>query len=91
MICHECGRSFSRKCDLDRHVNNTHGKATECLLCGKKLKSGNRRDVRVRHLIFGCLKFKESFENHPDFKNLAKKHADEFFDVIKNSSIRSED
>eukprot|EP00835_Amoeboradix_gromovi_P004322 NODE_329_length_10886_cov_0.296653.p7 type:complete len:106 gc:universal NODE_329_length_10886_cov_0.296653:10588-10271(-) len=79
-VCTVCGRGFQRKCDLDRHSNNTHGDAAECLLCSKSLKSGNRRDVRVRHLMLGCPKFKENFKLS-DMMEKAKKHADEYFKI----------
>ena len=89
LSCEICKKdSFKRKCDLTRHINNTHGNLTTCLLCDKKLKSGRRRDVRIRHLVSGCPIFKKSFEHEPSLSQLAKKHADEFFDIMKSPNYK---
>ena len=86
--CPNCERGFQRSCDLKRHIKTTHGEPIECLLCHKVLKSGIRRDVRVRHLIHGCIKFSESFNDNPDFLKIAKQYADEFFDEVENVRMR---
>ena len=81
--CLLCRKTFPRKFDLHRHTQNTHGRAIECNLCHKKLKSGNRKDMRIRHLLLGCLVFKSQYLNEsPDkLQEKAKQIADECFGI----------
>ena len=79
----ECGRVFSRKFDYSRHVKTTHGVAIQCLLCKKYLKSGYRKDMRVRHLLKGCNGFKSMFGTSDEKidRSVAKLKANECFDM----------
>lgn len=48
-ICRECGKSFSRDCDLKQHVKSVHEKENESVynICHKRFY---RKDVLLRHL-----------------------------------------
>ena len=52
-----------------------------CLLCNKKLKSGFRKDVKIRHLVKACSKFVKNVSPFADLLETAKIYADDFFDV----------
>ena len=86
LMCYKCNKEFPRKFDLNRHLKNTHGEALACQLCDKKLKSGNRRDMRIRHLFIGCPPFKLMFKQCNDKELLlkAKEFANTYFNVDKN-------
>ena len=80
-ICNICDREFERKYDLSRHINSTHGSAKRCKLCRKILKSGSRKDMRVRHLLRGCAKFQmiNNLKSESELRQVAKDNADEYF------------
>ena len=86
--CYKCFKEFKRNfgmsiihVDLERHLKNTHGDAKECLLCHKKLKCGNRNDMRIRHFQIGCVPFKLIHKFYKADKRLvkAKQFADTYF------------
>lgn len=82
LSCMLCMKSFPRKFDLQRHLQNTHGTAKQCTLCKRKLKSANRQDMRIRHLTFGCQPFKQYHSQHgieQSIQQLAKAKADALF------------
>ena len=81
--CPSCNKEFRRTCDLSRHYNTKHGDSSECLLCHKVLKSGMRRDVRVRHLMHSCTVFSKSFVDSTKYINIAKQCADDFFRQVQ--------
>eukprot|EP00835_Amoeboradix_gromovi_P000796 NODE_29_length_33183_cov_0.333666.p30 type:complete len:102 gc:universal NODE_29_length_33183_cov_0.333666:7679-7374(-) len=59
--CMLCKRQFDRKYDLKRHLLTTHGSSKSCVLCKRTLKSGQRKDMKVRHLTSGCPRFQGVF------------------------------
>ena len=79
--CDQCQRGFDRKYDLTRHLASTHGTSRTCQLCLKVLKSGQRKDMRVRHLVRGCpgFQFSYSYLEKNQILERAKKEADSIF------------
>ena len=68
--CEECGKTFNRRYNLDRHYRTTHGStpyANECSVCHLKF---NRRDHYNRHRKV------HSTENGADLPSLERKSAD---------------
>ena len=80
--CSRCTKSFPKKTDLIRHSKLMHKTTTKCELCGKFLKSGARKDVKVQHLL-GCRQFQLLSGNAVrQINRLARIHAYDCFAEI---------
>lgn len=77
--CSICDLRFLRKFDQKRHIESTHGNGMFCVLCRRELKSGTRRDMRVRHLSKACPIFKCLYGHDT---SCAKRNAGRYFAPI---------
>ena len=64
---------------MDSSSNSRPSPIIHCLLCERKLKSGRRRDVKIRHLAQGCRVFHDLVSPSASVLDSAKKYADELF------------
>eukprot|EP00834_Sanchytrium_tribonematis_P007861 NODE_787_length_3895_cov_0.922813.p4 type:complete len:112 gc:universal NODE_787_length_3895_cov_0.922813:2752-2417(-) len=84
--CNICNKKFQSEKGLKAHNLNDHGFSKQCKLCLRLLRSGFRRDSRIRHLLTGCEPFQKVFEIDMQFastfelrKEIAKEYADAYF------------